>query len=81
MTARPCASYILLSSALFIQMKSGNKTLAKEQIEVFCGGTVALIDDFKKRAGCQGRHNHGREDEGHGNAPSGQIFTAPKDES
>ena len=27
---------------------NGNKTLPKEQIEVFCGGTVALIDDFKR---------------------------------
>lgn len=27
---------------------NGNKTLAKEYMEVFCGGEVAIIDDFKE---------------------------------
>lgn len=26
---------------------NGNKNLSKEQIEIFCGGVVAIIDDFK----------------------------------
>lgn len=26
---------------------NGNKNMPKEQIEVFCGGTIAIIDDFK----------------------------------
>ena len=26
---------------------NGNKNLSKESIEVFCGGSVAIIDDFK----------------------------------
>jgi len=27
---------------------NGNKTVPKEHIEVFCGGTVAIVDDFKR---------------------------------
>ena len=35
------------STASIAYYSNGDKSLAKERIEVFCGGTVAVIDDFK----------------------------------
>ena len=36
------------SVASISYFSNGSKKLSKEHIEVFCGGTVAQIDDFKK---------------------------------
>ncbi len=37
-----------------------------------------VINDFKKGSGCQGRHDHGGENEGQGDPSTGQVFTAQK---
>jgi polar amino acid transport system substrate-binding protein len=29
-------------------LANGDKTVAKERVEVFCGGTVAVLDDFRR---------------------------------
>jgi polar amino acid transport system substrate-binding protein len=36
------------SAASIAYLSNGNKEVSKEQVEVFCDGTVSKIDDFKK---------------------------------
>jgi polar amino acid transport system substrate-binding protein len=49
---------------------NGNKSLSKEDIEVFCGGTVAIINDFKTLRIYSKRKTkirYGGQDKGHSN--------------
>jgi predicted dehydrogenase len=57
------------SVASIIYTASGDKTVSKEQIEIFCGGSVARIDDFKSghfiREGKTVKLGGGSQDKGH----------------
>jgi predicted dehydrogenase/threonine dehydrogenase-like Zn-dependent dehydrogenase len=55
------------SIATMNYFSNGNKTISKEYIEVFCDGTVALLDDFKclKIFGRKKTVIKGRQDKGH----------------
>ena len=46
---------------------NGNKDLAKEHIEIFCNGIVAIIDDFRKLTIYSKRKKilKGKQDKGH----------------
>jgi predicted dehydrogenase/threonine dehydrogenase-like Zn-dependent dehydrogenase len=51
-------------------LANGNKNFAKERVEVFCGGRVAVLDDFRSlelNDGSQRRmeHSYLRQDKGH----------------
>lgn len=58
------------SIATINYFSNGNKSLAKEYIEVFCGGNVAIIDDFKQLT-IHGKSvkkiKQGGQDKGHAN--------------
>ena len=57
------------SVASIIYTASGDKSVAKEQVEIFCGGSVAMIDDFKSghfiREGKRAKLGGGSQDKGH----------------
>ncbi|HEV8484731.1 MAG TPA: bi-domain-containing oxidoreductase [Blastocatellia bacterium] len=57
------------SVASIVYTASGDKSVGKEQIEIFCGGSVALIDDFKSghftREGKRVKLGGGSQDKGH----------------
>ena len=57
------------SVASIIYTASGDKSAGKEQIEIFCGGSVAMIDDFKSghfiREGKRKKLGGGSQDKGH----------------
>jgi polar amino acid transport system substrate-binding protein len=52
-----------------IYTASGDKSVSKEQIEIFCGGSVAMIDDFRSghfiREGKRVKLGGGTQDKGH----------------
>ena len=55
------------STASISYFSNGNKKLPKEILEIFCDGTVAIIDDFRKLT-IYGKKNSvikGRQDKGH----------------
>src|SRR5262249_42203055 len=50
-------------------LANGDPTVPKERIEVFCGESVALIDDWRRlelvRGGARRRNRGGRQEKGH----------------
>jgi polar amino acid transport system substrate-binding protein len=55
------------STASISYFSNGNKKLQKEYLEIFCDGTVAIIDDFRKLT-IYGKNNRvikGKQDKGH----------------
>ena len=57
------------SAASISYLANGNKDVSKEVIEVFCDGTVSVIDDFKKLefSGKKSFHSKSSQDKGHTN--------------
>ncbi|MBK7712573.1 MAG: hypothetical protein IPJ37_17615 [Bacteroidales bacterium] len=57
------------SAASISYLSNGNKNVAKEVIEVFCDGTVSIIDDFKKLefSGKRSFRAKSKQDKGHSN--------------
>jgi len=55
------------SIATIIYLANGNKNLPKEYLEVFCNGTVAILEDFRKLALLGKRKTiiKGKQDKGH----------------
>jgi hypothetical protein len=57
------------SVASIIYTAGGDKSVNKELIEIFCGGSVAMIDDFKSghfiREGKRVKLGGGSQDKGH----------------
>jgi polar amino acid transport system substrate-binding protein len=57
------------SIASIVYYASGDQGLGKERIEIYCGGSVAIIDDFRAgeyvRAGKSAKLGSGRQDKGH----------------
>ena len=57
------------SVASIIYTASGDKSVGKEQVEIFCGGSVAMIDDFKSghfiREGKRVKLGGSTQDKGH----------------
>ena len=50
-------------------LSNGNKSAGKEYLEVFCGGKVGILDDFKKLklidSSIQQKNNYFKQDKGH----------------
>ena len=57
------------SVASIIYAAGGDKSVSKEQVEIFCGGAVAMIDDFRSghfiREGRKVKLGGGNQDKGH----------------
>jgi len=68
------------SIASISYFSNGNKSLNKENIEIFCGGEVFLIDDFKSLTSYSSKteKTSGNQDKGHNNEVSEYLNAVAK---